>query len=154
MKLCRLGWIIVIPLLLGAEYFRWVDENGVTQFTQQPPPSGQDAMRIRMQSGIPENAVAPVAPEQEVDPGLTPQQQRMQDDLRRAEDARRGEIARIRQANCTRAYEVLERLSEPSRIRVRDGAGQERVMPESERQARIAEAQRGIVENCRAGADG
>jgi hypothetical protein len=150
MKLRRLGWIIVIPLLLGAEYFRWVDENGVTQFTQQPPPSGHDATRIRMQSGIPAENMATVAAAPEVEPGLTPQQQRMQDDLRRAEDARKAEITRIRQANCTRAYEVLERLSEPSRIRVRDGSGQERVMPESERQARIADAQRGIVENCRA----
>jgi len=72
----------------------------------------------------------------------------MLDQLQQAEKARRDEIARIREANCTRSREVLERLSVAGRIRVNDPDGQQRVMPEEERQQRIAEAQQGIVTNC------
>jgi hypothetical protein len=160
MRVLVLWFILLLPFLMGAEFYRWVDDEGVMQFTQQPPPSGKDASRMRLEGAgvstveaesstfVPENA-ASAKPE----PTLSPQQQRMRDDLERAEQARQAEIKRIRQANCARAYEVLERLSEPSRIRVRDSSGKERVMPESERMARIEDAQRGIVENCAASAD-
>jgi hypothetical protein len=79
---------------------------------------------------------------------LSQEQQAMLDQLRQAEDARRQELAKIREANCTKSRDVLEKLSAQGRIRVRDEAGEERAMPEDERQRRIREAQDGIVANC------
>ena len=72
----------------------------------------------------------------------------MLDNLKKTEEARKEEIARIREANCTRSKDVLERLSSAGRIRVKGPDGQEVKMPEEERQSRIEEAQRGIVANC------
>ncbi len=79
---------------------------------------------------------------------MTPQQQAMLDNLKATETARREEIARIREANCTRSKDVLDRLSSAGRIRVKGPDGTEVKMPEEERQARIEEAQRGVVANC------
>ena len=82
------------------------------------------------------------------DQNLTPDQQTMLENLRKAEAARQAEVVKIREANCTKAREVLERLSVTGRIRVRDESGQERAMSEDERKSRIDEAQRAIVQNC------
>ena len=50
--------------------------------------------------------------------------------------------------NCQRSRDVLSRLTLKSRIRVRDEDGEYRVMPEEERQDRIAQAQEGIALYC------
>ena len=47
---------------------------------------------------------------------------------------------------------LITDLSAKERIRVRGDDGQERIMPENERQRRISEAQKGIVDNCEASA--
>jgi len=141
--------ILSLPLLMGSEIYRYVDANGVVTYAQQLP-YGVKGEQIKTMAGAPTVAVQATAPqsEQPAQPVLTPQQQAMLDDLKKAEQARKDEIARIREANCTRSKDVLERLSTAGRIRVKGPDGQEVKMPEEERQSRIEEAQRGIVTNC------
>jgi hypothetical protein len=151
--------LLVIPLLMGSEAYRWVDKDGV-HYTQQAPPEGIKAEKIRFREGgvavtVDETpAPAPVggAPDAGAptgdDQNLTPDQQTMLENLRKAEAARQAEVVKIREANCIKAREVLERLSVTGRIRVRDESGQERAMSEDERKSRIDEAQRAIVQNC------
>jgi hypothetical protein len=141
--------ILSLPLLMGSEIYRYVDANGVVTYAQQLP-YGVKGEQIKTMDGAPTVAVQATAPQAEkpAQPVLTPQQQAMLDDLKKAEQARKEEIARIREANCTRSKDVLERLSSAGRIRVKGPDGQEVKMPEEERQSRIEEAQRGIVTNC------
>jgi hypothetical protein len=79
---------------------------------------------------------------------LDEEQQKMLQDLQAAEQQRQVEVARIKEQNCQRSRDVLSRLTVKSRIRVRDENGQDRVMPEDERQDRIAQAQEGIALYC------
>ncbi len=72
----------------------------------------------------------------------------MLDKLKQAEQARKDEIAQIREANCKRSQDVLMNLQAAGRIRVVGPDGQQVKMPEEERQQRIEEAQAGIVANC------
>jgi Domain of unknown function (DUF4124) len=148
-----LALLFALPLLMGADIYRYVDANGVVNYVQQLP-YGVTGERIHTVAGAPTVTEAAVAeaPESAESP-LDPQQQAMLDELKKADQARRDEIARIREANCTRSREVLERLSYSGRIRVTDPDGQERAMPEDERESRIEEAQRGIVTNCTPEAD-
>ena len=141
--------ILSLPLLMGSEIYRYVDANGVVTYAQQLP-YGVKGEQIRTVAGAPSVAVVATAPQPEkaAAPVLTAQQQTMLDDLKKAETARKEEIARIREANCTRSKEVLEKLSSAGRIRVKGPDGQEVKMPEEERQSRIEEAQRGIITNC------
>ena len=75
-------------------------------------------------------------------------QQEMLRELQTAEADRQEQVARIRQDNCDRSRRVLNNLTAKDRVRVRDDNGIERSLPEDERQQRIADAQRGIVEFC------
>jgi hypothetical protein len=149
MTLRILALLCCLPALMGAEIYRYVDANGVVNYVQQLP-YGVQGERIQTNAGAPviaEKAQPPTtnAPAQ---PKLDPQQQAMLDELNKKEKARRDEIARIRQDNCKRSRQVLERLSVAGRVRVNDPDGTQRMMPEDERQQRIAEAQKGIVTNC------
>ncbi|MDH3642006.1 MAG: DUF4124 domain-containing protein [Gammaproteobacteria bacterium] len=149
--------ILCLPLLMGAEVYRWVDPNGVVNYTQMKPP-GVKAQQITAQAGRPmvvAEATDQLAgrpgsePDESSDgPALTENQQTMLQDLQAAEQARQAEVNRIKQANCEKSRNVLNRLSGAERIRVRDSGGVERIMAEDERQRRINDAQRGISENC------
>ena len=156
--------LLAIPFLMGSEAYRWVDKDGV-HYTQQAPPEGIKAEKIRFREGgaavtVDEtpsptppadgtkDAGAPNGGVPAADQNLSPDQQTMLENLRKAEAARQAEVVKIREANCTKARDVLERLSVTGRIRVRDDSGQERAMSEDERQSRIDEAQRAIVQNC------
>jgi len=152
MRVRLVGLILCAPLLMGSEIYRYVDGNGVVTYAQQLP-YGVKGEQIKTVAGAPTMAVEATAPvsEKPAQPVLTPQQQAMLDDLKKAETARKEEIARIREANCTRSKDVLDKLSTAGRIRVKGPDGQEVKMPEEERQARIEEAQRGIVANCTPG---
>ena len=137
------------PLLMGSEVYRYVDSNGVITYAQQLP-YGVQGERITTVAGAATQAAPAVAavPEKPAEPVLSPQQQAMLDKLKAADQARKDEIAQIREANCKRSQDVLTNLSMSGRIRVKGPDGQEVRMPEEERQVRIAEAQAGIVANC------
>ena len=81
---------------------------------------------------------------------LSPEQEAMLKKLEVVEQARQDEIARIKQSNCERATGVLAKLTSKGRIRLRDDNGQETAMTEDERESRIADAQRDMVQNCEA----
>jgi hypothetical protein len=150
MRLKATALFVILPLLMGAEIYRWVDRDGVINYTEREP-IGIKSERIRVREGgptqsIPVSAPPPVENEQ---PALSESQREMLDDLRDAEDAREAELARIKDANCERSRQVLDNLSSRGRVRIRDDeTGEETMMPEEERQRRIKEAQDGIVANC------
>jgi hypothetical protein len=140
--------VVAAPLLMGSEIYRYVDSNGVVTYAQQLP-YGVKGELIKTTAGAPTVTVSAAGePPKPVEPKLSPEQQAMLDNLKKAEQARQEEITRIREANCTRSKDVLERLSSAGRIRVKGPDGQETKMPEEERQARITEAQQGVVANC------
>ncbi|MCZ6640207.1 MAG: DUF4124 domain-containing protein [Gammaproteobacteria bacterium] len=142
-----------IPMLMGADVvYRWIDADGVVNFTQQLP-RGVKAQEITTREGAPSviRDVEEVTENtQRGQPKLSDQQQAMLDELRAAELVRQEEVTKIRAANCQQSREVLSNLSLTARIRVRDSDGVERVMGEDERLRRIEEAQQGIVINCNA----
>lgn len=166
----RVVWKIALALCLlpgvvsaasdGAVY-RWVDENGVVNYTQLKP-EGVAAERVSANgatarsvsrsvssapaSGQPE--VSSVNAEGASDVPLTEAQERMLEDLKHVESERQAEISRIKKANCEEARSVLNNLTSRGRIRVIGDDGEYRVMPEEERQERIDTAQKAVALNC------
>jgi hypothetical protein len=150
-----------LPVLMGAGVYRWVDANGVVNYTQQQPP-GVSSEHIEAHSGrrldsdvTPPEAAAEAAAApatsgagQPSNDRLTQAQREALAGLESAEQVRRDELANLRKANCERAQGVLDRLSATGRIRVRHADGIDRAMPEDERQERIGKAQHDVVENC------
>ena len=133
------------------EIYRWVDDNGVVNYTQLKPRDA-DSEAIAMRGGT-KRAVddAPVSePVTSVTTGteLNEEQQAMLEDLQAAERARQDEIAQIKAQNCQQSRDVLDRLTVKPRIRIKGEDGEYRVMGEDERQDRIAKAQEGIALYC------
>jgi hypothetical protein len=158
------SYLILIAIVYGgtaasayAATYRWVDENGVVNYSERKP-RGIDESRLTKigddepsrnpsVAPSPQPSALPIAQAAD-EPQLSPEQQQMLADLEQKESERQTEIAKIREDNCARARRVLDNLSARSRIRVRAADGTQRALPEDERQERIAEAQRGVVENC------
>lgn len=141
--------LCALPLLMGASVYRWVDANGVVNYTQLKP-EGVEAELVSADTGQrasvrPTRSVPTATP---VQTGLNAKQEAMLSDLKAVEAERQQEIADIRAANCDEARDVLNRLTSRGRIRVRGDDGEERVMPEDERQNRIDESQRAVAVNC------
>lgn len=160
--LCKLGFVtVLLPLLMGASpgVYRWVDDEGVVNYSQLKP-EGVDAELVNSDTGQRVVTRTPSTEASAADDAdlaeslgdgeaqLSESQQEMLRDLRNAEQQRQQEVARIREANCEQAREVLQRLTSRGRIRVQAEDGQERVLPEEERQSRIDEAQRAVAANC------
>lgn len=134
-------------------YWRWVDSNGVVNYTQQKP-YGIDAVQVSTLPGgsspsTSSSSNSAASSGDEAEPSLDERQQSVLDALQQAELARQQEVARIEQDNCNRSRDVLNRLNVRSRIRVRNADGSARMMDETERQERIAEAQQGVAQYCK-----
>lgn len=139
------------------EIYRWVDANGVVNYTQlKPKDTAAEAITTQGAASRAAKTAPAEAPAQAsatvTDPAtgkpLSPEQEQMLDGLRAAERARQQEVAKIRAENCQQSKDVLARLTVKSRIRVRGDDGDYRVMPEDERQNRISEAQKNIALFC------
>lgn len=168
--LASLAASIIASLLLStllaaevhAETYTWLDDNGVRNYSERkprnvpservtvmgdrslPPASSPGATIPAIQ---PREQVATLPNGSPVPDNLNDEQRRMLLQLQQTEAARRQQVSNVKDANCKRAREVLERLSVNNRIRIQDGANS-RVLPEEERQQRIADAQSAMVENC------
>ena len=133
-----------------AEIYRWVDANGVVNYTQKRP-SDISADLVTTPLAPPSArrlASRRPGPAETKTRELSPEQQKMLDSLKEKEEARQAEIARIKASNCERSRNIVDRLSQEGRIRVKDSAGEERNLPEDERSQRINQAQKGVAENC------
>jgi uncharacterized protein DUF4124 len=149
-----------------ADTYRWVDDSGVVNYAERIPRDvpaervskidSTDAPRTstRTPARASTRAATPATPgsssvgDNNSQVPLNANQKEVMRDLEAAEAQRQQQVAKIREDNCLRARRVLTNLSAKSRIRVRGEDGQERAIGEDERQQRIADAQRGIAENC------
>ncbi len=163
MRITRMSLAAILaaaPVLSGpvaaAEIYRWVDEDGVVNFTQLSPPDRR-AQLIHTEAGRPTRSASepaaiasatPAANSGQKPGALTPEQQLRLEQMQEAERARQAEIARIRSFNCERSRAVLQKLTAGPRIKVTGPDGEARIIPDDELRERIAKAQRGIAENC------
>lgn len=126
---------------LAGQVYRWVDAQGVTHFSEQPP-QGQQATTI--------NTATPPPPSTE--PKTTPTFQSIADPEQAAVDAKvKQEVAEQevqRRKYCESQRNNLAQLENNPRVRVEDG-GEMRRLGEEERQQRIAESKKAIEENCK-----
>lgn len=148
------------------DYYVWVDEDGVTNYSERNPQgveaqhitSGQrfgerveDPVRRRPgrrstpEESEPEQAVAPspgggsAAGGGEVDPDALIEEERQ---------AIAAKIAETKRENCEIGKRNLAQLQAYARIRVKGEDGQERILTPEERQAKIDEARQIVRDNC------
>ena len=142
-----------------AEYYTWVDENGVTNYAERNP-QGYEARYISRESkfgpqfgrraAVPEqpetnaetNAESEVdseAPQSDEDVGKHIVDERARIDA---------EIALAKKNNCGIGKRNLAQLEAYARIRIKDDDGREHVLSDQEKKQRISKAKKTIRENC------
>lgn len=143
-----MGWIIVgwlaVAGLVQAAMYKWVDDNGVTQYSQFPPPGRQAENLSPQRAPRPTGQNAPAAeqPAQDAAPQAPPGQQAAPDPAKAKAEAER------RTKNCGIARANLEKLTTGGRLRLMGDDGVAYYPTEEERQARIAEAREQIDKFC------
>lgn len=120
--------------------YRWVDAQGVTHFSAQPPPGRQaDTLRLAVQPP----PLRTTAGEKDSGRAGEPEQRAIERTVKREIAAQQAQQRHY----CTTLRTQLVQLQNNPRIRVEE-AGQTRRLGEEERQARIAETSKKLAADC------
>ena len=137
---------IVTPLNAGQVY-KWVDEDGVTQYGERPP-SNKDYSTVKTYGNSPSGAKA-------ANERLDTQRKDQADSKKKAvnyekEKKIRDENAKVLAENCNSAKANLKTIEDNARIRIVGEDGEFRYLSEEEKQAQMNTAKEVIKENCKA----
>lgn len=112
--------------------YKWVDEQGITQYTERPPKSmAYEKITVNISGGSESEQVT--AAEAKAQTSSTPLD----------------EVAQSNQRNCVVVKQNMEVLVKLARIRVSDEKGENRILSPEEKQARIDETQKQIDIYCK-----
>lgn len=139
-----LGLALSAPLH-AAEIYKWVDEDGVTHYSQRPPPSG-DAARIGVDRP-PDKEIARERREMK-QTGERIEERREQRQEAEQQARKDADQREQREARCADLRSSLTKLTRNRRLLIPDDEGNVRRMPEEERKERVAERRRQIEEQC------
>lgn len=142
----------------AAEIYRWVDKDGVVNYTQQKPRnldatpvddvSGPRSDKVGNSSGkaapAPSSLTNSTPPVEPV--AAAPAAPAEPDAQAKAEYEAALEEARVK--GCADARRLVDQLQNRGRIRIRNEAGEEVAMSDAERAKRIGDAQKLIAEHC------
>jgi len=142
--LTTLTFIASAPLT--AKSYRWVDENGVTVYSQKPPPSG-NATEIKPPP-------PPAIPPEEAQRRLDAQRQKLEDlredrELKKKESSEQKAEAQRKKSNCEAAQKNLAGLISRPHARIKGEDGKYSYLTDEARQKKIEEAKQHIQENCK-----
>lgn len=144
--------VAALAVLLGgalpaqaAKLYKWVDEEGNVTYSQQKPPD-REAETIRLRSATLQSEGA-----QERLDHLNDQVETQEKDREFAENSASATRERDERManNCQVARENMRILKTTSRIQAKDAAGEPYFLDEAGIQAKIAESQRQIDDNCK-----
>lgn len=146
---------LIVTVALGAstaaqaEVYKWVDSEGVTHYSQQPPEAG-----TAKEIPVPRPAAAPAAEPQAASPTEAPiakdRASELTDEIRarRTEEDRQQAEADLQRAEaCEKMRANLETLQTRARVRVEEEGGSRVLTPEEQAQ-RIIDLEKQIQDNC------
>jgi hypothetical protein len=144
-QLCLVLATLLVSVSVHAQIYKWVDENGQTHYSQQPPESGQ----AQVVDVPPPPPVDVDEAQEEVDQLIEQQQaaeQAEQEAQQEAEEAARQQA--IKEENCRIASQNLTQYQNNPGRRVMDEEGNVTRLVEEERQQKMQEFQEQIDLYC------
>ena len=138
--------LISLPALSWAATYQWVDENGVTVYSQLPPPNQQEVRKV---GPPPPPATSPKDAQQQ----LRNLQQRLADSREdrelQADTARKeSENQQLRAENCRKARDNLRILQQRARQLIKQSDGSYRRYTPEEKAEKTAEYEAMIKKSC------
>lgn len=130
------------PALAGM--YKWVDEQGATHYSQNPPPGGK-AQAIKPPPTPADSEAAVKRLEAQRQEGQKRREASQQD----ARESQKNTASQaIREESCRMARQNLSTLEANSRVAIQDANGNMKRLTEEERQAQLAEARKQAEEYC------
>ena len=137
---------LMVTTTTQAEIYRWVDENGVTVYSEMPPPDGE-ADRVKTAPAPPET---PEAMQQQQEAEMQKLEDYLEDKELAAEKKQKGQLSKqIDEENCRNAKDNLDKLIAASQRLLQMPDGNYVRLTEEQRQQRMEEARKFIDENCK-----
>jgi len=137
--------LLAAPLPGHSQIYRWVDADGITHFSQTPPPSGQ----YRHMQAPPPPAEDPRKAQAKIDSINRHIQDQLDAEHKQAQQDRHQQRAQAQRATiCRQAKKRLTALTIRPHILVTSHDGQTRRMTEPQRQADIKATKGRIAEYC------
>lgn len=150
MRTDRLAVLLFAALLasgVGAQVFKWVDEQGKTHYGEKPPP-GVKATELGVPAASPAPApAAPAAGWKEKD--LEFKKRQIERERKEGGDeATKRRKAAVRAHECAEARRHLSRLEEQIPVYQRNTKGERVYIEDKDRPAAIAAERKLVAENC------
>jgi len=137
---------LFISASLTAKSYRWVDENGITVYSQKPPPSGS-ATEIKPP---PPPAISPEEAQRKLDTRRQALEDLREDrELKKKESGEKKAETKRQKSNCEAAQSNLAGLISRPHARQKEKDGEYSYISEEARQEKIEAAKKHIKENCR-----
>ncbi len=140
---CLVILCMLMPSLSTAEIYKWVDDDGKTNYTQLPPPPGYESETVR-EAYSP--AVAPAPTATELQERYEEEQKDRENDAAVAGQERKNED--IRKLNCDAATRNRAALELGGNRLYQTADGEYLRLTEEERQQRIDQAKEQIKKYC------
>ncbi|MBS0423828.1 MAG: DUF4124 domain-containing protein [Proteobacteria bacterium] len=147
----RIFAVTVIILLLStstyAQIYKWVDKNGKTQYTDQPPPPGAAKEEQRLHI----NKSAPGSGNQDRARNFSEERDEFDKrrQQRREEEAQQQAKSEESKKKCIDAQTQLRIYTDSPRLTVPDGAGGLTYVDDDLRQRKIADASKAVATHCK-----
>lgn len=142
------GLIVLFSITVNAQIYKWVDENGKTQYTDVPPPPGvaTEGQRLNIKS-------SPISGNNETSKSKNLTEERFEFDKRqqqkKEEEVKQQAKAEENKKKCIDAQGQLKLYTDSPRLTMPDGTGGIVFVDDDARQRKIADANKAIAAFCK-----
>ena len=156
LRIALLGLMLALAAPASAQLYKWVDKNGRTRYTDQPPPPGVQSRAIAPPAQPAPAAAEPDASAKDAPAApLTPAQQeqafrKRQLEAKKAEEKAEAEQrdSAVKQANCERARSALSTFESGQRVTQTDANGERYYLDDAQRAHEAAAARQAVKDWC------
>lgn len=147
--------VVLVPLLLlslaatpAAAIYKWVDEKGVTHFSEEPPPDGRKSTKIEPKVTPPSDPNAKPADwkQRELENRQMKQEKQVREGNARAAEQ---EANSAKMARCRQAQDQVRVLATPRPVYSTNSKGEKVYVEDTDRESRLREARRYADDACR-----
>ncbi len=135
---------LAIPLAFSQSMYKWVDEKGVTHFSEAPPPDGtKGATKIEVKTPQPDKPAVDNWKQRDIESRQLRAKQGIEEEKARQQDEAQ------RSSNCDNARRRNDRLASPRALYRLDAKGERIFMDDKERASQLEQAQADLARYCR-----
>jgi Domain of unknown function (DUF4124) len=135
-----------VSLSVSAAFYKWVDKNGITQYSQTPPATGSYQELHSSPPAAQSNSEQPSQDASSANKESDSNQTKTAPQAQHEQDIAKQQAAR--EQNCQLARQRVSILERDGRIRTKAADGSVRVMSEEEKQAKLDESRKMVEEMC------